>query len=347
MAALIGGTGIVNAATADEPHYHQGKLTPYAIGPPSVMLTADDEDKLESGKALMQAIVGGDGATRRMVMVRNIPVPAAIVMDRIMDIENYETMVKGVDRVKAYSDIEEDGVRTLKCSYEIHALHMHFKYWMSHIYDPEQQCMIFRLDYSRKSDIDDSVGYWFVEPRGPVDCRVYYSCDTKMRGWVPAPIYVLLTKTALKQATVWVFDESMEEWKRVQRKQGSSAARTWAKVRDFKRNLRRGREQYMDRLKQPRDRVQRWLDQQKSAQKAAAVPRSLERAPAAEASRHPRRGAVEMEYLLKAAPPALPPQLAPLQRARHALLAGRHRLAAASKLQLQATPKLQLQALWP
>ena len=38
----------------------------------------------------------------------------------------------------------------------------------------------------RRSDFDDSVGYWFVQPTGPEKCRVYYSCDTKLRGWVPS-----------------------------------------------------------------------------------------------------------------------------------------------------------------
>ena len=44
--------------------------------------------------------------------------------------------------------------------------------------------MTFHLDYDRQSDLDDSVGYWFVQPKGAEKCRVYYSCDTKLRGWV-------------------------------------------------------------------------------------------------------------------------------------------------------------------
>ena len=48
--------------------------------------------------------------------------------------------------------------------------------------------MIFNLDYSRQSDIDDSIGYWYVQQRGPEDCRVYYSCVTKLRTWVPGRV---------------------------------------------------------------------------------------------------------------------------------------------------------------
>ena len=39
---------------------------------------------------------------------------------------------------------------------------------------------------------------------------MYYSCDTKLRGWVPPPVYVLLGKTALRQATTWVHKEAMQ-----------------------------------------------------------------------------------------------------------------------------------------
>ena len=59
--------------------------------------------------------------------------------------------------------------------------------------------MTFHLDYSRRSDIDDTVGYWYVAPEGRASCRVYYSCECKLRGWVPAPVYNMLTKEALKK----------------------------------------------------------------------------------------------------------------------------------------------------
>ena len=67
-------------------------------------------------------------------------------------------------------------------------------------------------DYDKRSDIDDSVGYWYLQPKGAEECRVYYSCVTRLRTWVPGPVYALLTKAALKQATVWLDYESLKEW---------------------------------------------------------------------------------------------------------------------------------------
>lgn len=68
------------AATDSQPHYHRGKLTPYKVGPPSVLLSSRDEQCLRSGKPVMQALVAEDGVTRRMIMVQDIPVPSSIVL---------------------------------------------------------------------------------------------------------------------------------------------------------------------------------------------------------------------------------------------------------------------------
>ena len=76
------------------------------------------------------------------------------------------------------------GLQTIKSSYEIHAMHMKLKYFVEHTYDPAARCMTFKLDYNKRSDLDDSVGYWFVEPTGRAACRVYYSCECQLRGWV-------------------------------------------------------------------------------------------------------------------------------------------------------------------
>ena len=42
---------------------------------------------------------------------------------------------------------------------------------------------------------------------------MFYSCECKLRGWVPGPVYGMLTKEALKKATVWVERESVKEWR--------------------------------------------------------------------------------------------------------------------------------------
>jgi hypothetical protein len=72
--------GLVLGAAESQPHYHTGKLTPYEIGPPSLLLSAKDEGRLRSGKAVMQALVSDDGQAHRMIMVQDIPAPSSVVM---------------------------------------------------------------------------------------------------------------------------------------------------------------------------------------------------------------------------------------------------------------------------
>ena len=195
-------------------HFHRGKLPPYEIGPPSILLSHGDEQRLLAGEALMQAIVQEDGVARRLIMVKDVRAPPSVITRKILDIDAYPAMVKGVDRTATYSMSEDasTGLRTIKTRYDISALHVKFTYYLEHIYSPADRCMTFRLDYDRRSDLDDTVGYWYVQPRGPEECRVYYSCVTQLRGWVPGPVYSLITKAALKQTTSWLDVEAVRAW---------------------------------------------------------------------------------------------------------------------------------------
>ena len=152
-----------------------------------------------------------------------------------MDLKKYPEMVSGVDGCVTYADTNQNGLQIVKSTYDISALHMkvgrhfqtvacrltrrawlpraQFKYYVTHTYDPAQRCMVFHLDYDRRSDLDDTVGYWYVDPAGRATCRVFYSCECKLRGWVPGPVYNMLTKEAVKKATTWVERESVKEWR--------------------------------------------------------------------------------------------------------------------------------------
>eukprot|EP00965_Chrysotila_dentata_P220767 6191984-Pleurochrysis_carterae.AAC.1 len=168
-------------------------------------------------------------------MVRDIAAPSWVVLDRIMDLDNYPKMVQGVDRLERYAEVDlPDGTQEIRARYDIHALHMKFTYYMLHrsaahgatryalsASAPPCNCHAIQLlaapfsylpvkttwasvracetlcltehtgALRRQSDLDDSVGYWYVLPQSNEACRVYYSCDTKLRGWVRAPTLIL------------------------------------------------------------------------------------------------------------------------------------------------------------
>jgi len=210
----------------------------------------------------MQAITADDGVSRRLIMVQDIKAPHTVVMGRIMDLNNYPRMVSGVDGCVTYASSEEGGLRVVKSTYEISALHMKFKYFMRHEYDPSANCMTFALDYDRRSDLDDSVGYWYVLPTGRASSRVYYSCECKLRGWVPGPVYSLLTKEALTKATSWVERESVREWRASRSNLANEA------LVQFVSNVRESMANFAERLPPPLTRLvspAEWIAERREA----------------------------------------------------------------------------------
>jgi hypothetical protein len=260
-------------AVDDLPHYHRGKLTQYEIGPPSVLLSNSDEQRLKTGKPVLQAVETGVVGARRMLMVQDIAAPANVVMecvchpvakprareqraaperctaDRLCPnppqpnhgpVALRQDGGRGMQKRRVLSGegaicrrlggpghgeqtdparhacrcsalirpaclppyLQEGATQKVKTTYDIAVMHMKFRYYMEHEYDPDQKCMVFHLDYSRRSDIDDSVGYWYVQPSGRASSRVYYSCECKLRGWVPGPVYNVLTKEALNKVRI-------------------------------------------------------------------------------------------------------------------------------------------------
>lgn len=321
---------------ANLPHYHRGVLPRYEIGPPTIKLTASDEETLRSGGTIQQAIlidlVSGEAAgsadegdhsakgpqARRLLMVKDVAAPQSIIADRLLDYASYPRMVKGCDKLEQYDkyDTARPGrkpLQVMKAKYNIHALHMRFTYFMVHEWDPvrrtstaahamcfppfltlmrhrmrhrtptlstdrctcmcarawlvlpparpslpapdrqEERCMVFYLDYSKRSDMDDSVGYWYLQPTGPERCRVYYSCVTRLRTWVPKPVYALLTKTALKQATVWIDHESVQEWEqeKARRIEASKARKLAGGLQGLRERAREQLEKLAPNMPQP------------------------------------------------------------------------------------------------
>ena len=53
---------------------------------------------------------------------------------------------------------------------------------------------MWQLDYSRSSDVYDSVGYWHVEPLDDQRCIVYYTQDLPLPCWI-LTLTLTLTRT--------------------------------------------------------------------------------------------------------------------------------------------------------
>jgi len=64
------------------------------------------------------------------------------------------------------------------------------------------------LDYSKRSEVKDSLGFWYVTLVSPTRVRVYYSVRMAVFDWVPRKVVDVIRGKALEEATTWVAEWS-------------------------------------------------------------------------------------------------------------------------------------------
>lgn len=196
------------AADPDEPHVHQGVLTPYEAPPPKPELSEEELAHLAAGKPVLKQIRADieGGAGGRGVAVQDIHASEAVVWERITSFEKYPEWVDNVRECENY-EVVDDKVRT---RFVVGVMMLSGEYYIEHTVRPEEGWMTWTLDYSRSSDLDDSVGYFITEPHPDKEgwTRLYYSVDFQVKQWVPQAIQDLVARHGLKKATEWVKRES-------------------------------------------------------------------------------------------------------------------------------------------
>ena len=194
------------AADATVPHPHQGILTSYPGAPDLPALSAEDLEALGKGETVRKQVEVSTGG--RGIAVQDVAATPEIVWSRIVEYSKYPEWVDGVDACEVYGRSGEH----INAYFQISAMGVSVEYYIDHVYRPADGYMTWTLDYSRESDLDDSVGFWRVmpHPEKPGGTRVYYSVDVRLRGWVPGFIQSMITKKGLIQATEWVKRESEE-----------------------------------------------------------------------------------------------------------------------------------------
>ena len=204
----LSSTPTAEAADASKPHPHQGALSAYTGAPPRVTLTPEELERLAAGKPVLKQTqtASGEGAAGRGVSVQDIHAEPAIIWDRILDYAAYPKMVDNVKTCEVYAREGEH----IKVHFIIGAPLISIEYFIDHIYRPAEGWMTWRLDYSRTSDFDDTVGFWRVEalPDKPGWSRVYYSVELKAAGWVPPALENAFATMGLNKATSWVKREA-------------------------------------------------------------------------------------------------------------------------------------------
>ena len=221
-AALALAWPVATAEDANSPHMHSGVFRQYSPGPPNKIskaftISKAQEARLREGSkectvvALRESKESPSG-TMRCTTVLDIPTPPNIVWNLLLDFPRYPSFVGGITSCKPYSQRRTlKGGKIVSAKYAVSLSPMFkVKYFLEHHHEPMLNSMTWRLDYSRKSDVFDSVGYWHVEAK-PWGSRVYYTTDSLLPSWIPTMLRKKFTQMAMQASTARLEPECVAE----------------------------------------------------------------------------------------------------------------------------------------
>lgn len=190
------------AADPAQPHTNKGIVAAYAGAPAKVSLSADDEAKLTAGQMVQKQAQTGNGG--HAVAFMNINATPEKVWSKITSFANYPSWVDSVSKCTTY---KKEG-SLIYVDFVLSVMGFGVQYYIKHDHQPAQGYMTWTLDYSRLSDLDDSVGYWRVTALSPTVTRLEYSVDIRFKGWIPGFVQEMISSKGLTTATTWVKKQS-------------------------------------------------------------------------------------------------------------------------------------------
>ena len=185
-------------------HPHTGKLSPMVTAPQRVALSKGQRNNLEEGSPVFMR-VRKEGSGGVGVAVQYIEASSDVVWDTIL---NYPRYPQWVDNVTSCTIYKKDG-ENLYTALISEVMFVEFGVYTHNRVRKEEGYMFWTLDYSRRSDSNDLLGYWRVEQiqSDPPITRVDHSTELLLTG-IPEFIVEYLSEDALINGTKWVKRES-------------------------------------------------------------------------------------------------------------------------------------------
>ena len=199
---------IAFAADADQPHPHQGVVAAYEGAPPRLELTPDELAALARGEPVRKQVQYSGGG--RGVAVMDIDAPTRYVWSKIGDYSSYPSWVENLDECEIY---KKDG-SNVYVRFDASMMGIGAEWFIHHVYNVPAGYVTWTLDYDRKSDLDESVGYWRVTQLSadPPRSRVEYSVDMRVAYWIPGALEDSLAQKGLVIATSWVKQQAEADY---------------------------------------------------------------------------------------------------------------------------------------
>jgi ribosome-associated toxin RatA of RatAB toxin-antitoxin module len=181
-----------------EAHPHTGKVTPFQAGDPKVKLNGSALKTLSSGKPYSTQVQSTEGG--RGIVVQDVKAPTDVVWGKILDFDRYDKMVPKTTESQIYkTENLRHGQKHIWVRMKVGFPMLKLQFFVKHLYDPKKNSLTWTLDYDKKSDFDDSAGYWYVakHPDRPDHTRLFYSVEVSMFPWVPDFVMDFMSKQAL------------------------------------------------------------------------------------------------------------------------------------------------------
>ena len=193
------------AYSPKEAHPHKGILKPIVRAPKAVSLNAKDLTRLKEGKLVIKQQSNSDGSGGTGVAVQYIKASPAKIWSVILNYPQYKNWVDNVKSATVYK--KEGKVLSVEMLSKISLVTVGI--YTKNYVNKDQGYMSWTLDYDRKSDVDDTVGYWRLEAvsANPPVTKVEYSSQMKVKS-LPKFVANYLVKEALVSGTKWVKTQS-------------------------------------------------------------------------------------------------------------------------------------------
>lgn len=191
-------------------HEHQGIIPAYRGAPPRIGLSAEEQNTVGRDQ-YVRRIEEVDGNVQA-VTVFSVNAPAACVWSLLLDFPAYARGLEDMSISELYRRDGRDYYVEFRYRHWLLGSHTYF---VRHTYPGSVAGWgTWTLDYDRRSDLDDSVGFWRVEPvKGNADrSNVFYSATVRYRGWAPWWIMRMFVEGTLAETADWVKAYSEERW---------------------------------------------------------------------------------------------------------------------------------------
>ena len=187
------------AADPIAPHPHQGIITKFIDPAPSI-LSPDEQAALLSGQPVFQQTSHNN--IDRKTAIFDVAAGPKTVWQVITSFQNYPEWIEEISATEIYMS---EG-RNIYVDFIISVYMVDIQYFIKHDYQSEKGSMTWILDYNRKSDLDDSAGYWLVylSPADTGKTRVEYSVDLSIGPGIPDFIETILVDKGIINASQWV-----------------------------------------------------------------------------------------------------------------------------------------------